>query len=227
MRCRGIRSGRRRRAPHAPRRRISILQQLCRGRATRECPKCWLFGERTSWEVKWMVGKPFTCRMVALVCLVCLVYLVEPDEPDEPDKPHLLRAIGESRLARRWASRTMPVERSAGSSSTFRRCRRVESAKVAGVWQRNGQPALLIDRAEGVPSNLACAYRNYRKNGGSFESCAVVFRHCDSPCDSGGGRALSCLGGWLQDSEEVVHIPSSPAVLCGPSSLPAVSEAPT
>ncbi len=47
-----------------------------------------MFGERTKGEVKRMVGKPFTFKIVALVCLVCLVHLVEPD------KPHMLGAIG-------------------------------------------------------------------------------------------------------------------------------------
>ena len=38
-----------------------------------ECSNRWMFQEQTGWEVKRVVGKPYTSQRVDLVCLVCLV----------------------------------------------------------------------------------------------------------------------------------------------------------
>jgi|CXWL01.1.fsa_nt_gi hypothetical protein len=42
---------------------LVVLEHLCRGRATRERPKCWQFMLRRSEGVKRMVEKPFTSKV--------------------------------------------------------------------------------------------------------------------------------------------------------------------
>ena len=42
---------------------LVVLEHLCRGRATRESPKCWQFVLRRSEGVKRMVAKPFTSKV--------------------------------------------------------------------------------------------------------------------------------------------------------------------